>query len=160
MNARDLLVKLGIGQFNATMVIQYMFIAPATTDPKSAPVMLLVKHLQQKLQALGYPVIVNGYLDRTTASAIQEVVGPGWESVAWGETVRGVLAASADDPRALIAASYSVGSQKPPIVLPPSSAVGDDGIAAKLGVSPGILGALIAVGAYVVYEKYNKKRGR
>lgn len=92
-NARELLTALGIGQFNATMVIQYMFIAPATTDPKSPSVMMLVKAIQNRLALLGYAVPQAGYLDRQTANAIESVAGAGWESRMWADTVKVVLAA-------------------------------------------------------------------
>jgi hypothetical protein len=93
-NAREALNALGIGNFNATMVIQYMFIAPATTDPKSPPIMVLVRAIQDRLRRLGYPVPSHGYLDVPTANAITAAVGAGWQNRAWGDTVKAVLAAS------------------------------------------------------------------
>lgn len=92
-NARELLTQLGIGNFNATMVIQYMFIAPATTDPKSPPIMTLVAAIQRRLQGLGYSVPQNGYLDVPTANAITTIASSGWQNRAWGDTVKAVLSA-------------------------------------------------------------------
>ncbi len=89
--ARALLRAIGIGDFNATMVITYMFIAPATTDPKASPVILLVKHLQTMMRAMGSKLRVTGYLDNATAAAIEQIAGPGWEQRPWSDTVQAVL---------------------------------------------------------------------
>ena len=97
MNARDLLTKLGIGNFNATMIIQYMFIAPATTDPKSPPIILLVKHVQKALNKLGARIRETGYLDTATANALSQVVGPRWEQRSWADNVASVLTALKSD---------------------------------------------------------------
>ncbi len=90
---RYLLTELGIGHFNATMILQYMPIAPATTDPKSAPVMLLVQGIQMRLQQLGAAVRQTGYLDQATAMVLDRLIGPGWEQRPWGQVVTAVLAA-------------------------------------------------------------------
>ncbi len=90
--ARDLLTQLGIGGFNATMIIPYMFIAPATTDPKSAQTILLVQYLQRALYGLGATdVPMSGRLDRETAMALLQVAGPNWERMTWSGNVAAVL---------------------------------------------------------------------
>lgn len=94
ISARSLLVSLGIGQFNATGVIPFMMFAPATTDPKSPAVVLLVQHLQRLLFGMGaHDVVENGHLDEPTAHALEHVVGPGWERMTWAKNVAAVLAA-------------------------------------------------------------------
>ena len=52
---RNLLSSIGIGQFNITMIIPYLFIAPATcpTDPRSAQTLMMVSHIQAVLNQLG-----------------------------------------------------------------------------------------------------------
>ncbi len=90
-NMRELLTKIGIGQFNATMIIQYMFIAPATTDPKSPSVVLLVRHVQRALNRLGAGLRETGYLDVATANVMEQVVGPGWESRSWGDNISALV---------------------------------------------------------------------
>jgi len=92
-NARELVRALGIGNFNATMVIQQIFFAPATTDPKSAGIILLVQAIQRHLRALGADIPTHGYLDNATAQAILGVCGPGWEQRPWADLVQGVLRA-------------------------------------------------------------------
>lgn len=96
-NVRDLLTQIGIGNFNATMIIQYMFIAPATTDPKSPPIILLVRHLQKALNRLGARIRETGYLDTATARAMSQVVGPRWEQRSWADNIATVLAAVKED---------------------------------------------------------------
>lgn len=115
-NARELLLALGIGQFNATMIIQYMFIAPATTDPKSPPIMLLVKSIQQYLARLGYQVPQHGYLDHVTAGALTAVAGSSWQNHAWGDTVKAVLTA----PRAASTLAAPVARASSPMGFIPS----------------------------------------
>jgi hypothetical protein len=92
-NGRELVRALGIGNFNATMIIQYLFIAPATTDPKSAPVIMLVKAIQKKLIAMGAKIAPTGYLDNATAAAIEVICGHGWEQRPWADLVQNVLQA-------------------------------------------------------------------
>lgn len=88
---RDLLTRIGIGQFNATMIIQYMFVAPATTDPKSPPIILLVRHIQRHLNRLGASLHESGYLDIATANVMSQVCGSGWESRSWGDNVSAIV---------------------------------------------------------------------
>lgn len=108
--ARDLLKGIGIGDFNATMVIQYVFVAPATTDPRSAPIILMVRHLQQALNNMGARVPISGYLDTPTAQALYQIVGPNWERLSWADNIAAVID------------SKSVGiSAAPPIPLTPAS---------------------------------------
>lgn len=90
--ARELLLSLGIGQFNATQIIPFLEIAPATTDPKSPPVILLVRALQSALYEMGAVGVSNtGYLDRPTADALARITGPDWERTSWGGNVQSLL---------------------------------------------------------------------
>lgn len=81
-NVRSLLLALGVGQYNATMMIEDMFIAPATSDPKSPQIILLVKAIQKRL---GVPQ--TGYLNQPTATALRQVVGEGWMGLSWSDNV-------------------------------------------------------------------------
>src|SRR5262249_19681603 len=82
------------GQFNATMVIPYMMIAPATTDPKASQVILLVQHVQRALYALGATSVpVSGRLDTQTASALEQLMGAGWEGQPWSTGVQAGVSA-------------------------------------------------------------------
>jgi len=87
-NARELLLGLGMGNYNATIAIQYMFIAPAATDPAMPSVILMTKHLQLGLRAAGAPVAVTGQIDDATARALITLVGPDWNQVTWYELFR------------------------------------------------------------------------
>lgn len=92
--SRGLLTSLGVGNFNATMIIPYMMIAPATTDPKSSQVVVLVQHVQRALRELGASdVMITGRLDRPTAVALQRVSGPDWERMSWAANVQAILGA-------------------------------------------------------------------
>lgn len=83
-NARELLLGLGMGNYNATIAIQYMFLAPATTDPAMPSIILMTKHLQLGLRAAGATdVAVTGQIDEPTASALSKLVGPEWNHVTW-----------------------------------------------------------------------------
>lgn len=90
--SRDLLEAIGVGHFNATMLIQYMMIAPATTDPKSPSVILIVRAVQQTLYQMGATDVADsGRLDAATASALENVAGPDWERMSWGAVIRAVI---------------------------------------------------------------------
>lgn len=88
---RTLLRRLGIGDFSITGCIPFLFIAPATTDPKSPPVILMAKGVQRALNDLGAGVSETGFLDPPTASALRKIVGPKWMSRSWAENIRQVL---------------------------------------------------------------------
>jgi len=92
-NARQLLLGLGMGQYNATIAIQYMFLAPAATDPSMPSIILMTKHLQLGLRAAGSAVAVTGQIDDPTARALIDLVGPDWNQVAWYELFRAVTEA-------------------------------------------------------------------
>jgi len=93
-NARQLLLGLGMGNYNATIAIQYMFIAPAATDPAMPSIVLMTKHVQQGLRAAGArDVAVTGRIDGPTANALERLVGPDWNQVTWYSLFQSVLAA-------------------------------------------------------------------
>lgn len=146
--ARDLLKAIGIGDFNATMVIQYVFVAPATTDPRSAPIILMVTHLQQALNRMGANVPISGYLDTPTAAALYQVVGPNWERLSWADNISAVVD------------GMSVGfSAAPPLPIPdlpptPPAAVGAFDFLPD--VPGGLLTYLIAGG--IAYHYLAKRR--
>ncbi len=92
-SARELVTALGIGQFNATMVVPFMLMAPATTDPKSPAIILLVRALQRQLYAMGSPLPETGYLDDATAACFERLVGPGWMNRTWSQVAGHVVSA-------------------------------------------------------------------
>jgi hypothetical protein len=87
-NARELLLGLGMGNYNATIAIQYMFLAPASTDPAMPSIILMTKHLQLGLRAAGAGVAVTGQIDDATARELITLVGPDWNQVTWYELFR------------------------------------------------------------------------
>lgn len=82
-DARNMLLALGVGHFNATIMIQYMFLAPSATDPAMPSIMLMTKHLQAGLRAAGATVPLSGVIDDATAKALMRLVGPDWNHVTW-----------------------------------------------------------------------------
>jgi hypothetical protein len=92
-NARHLLLRLGMGDYNATMAVPYMFIAPAATDPAMPQVILMTKHLQQGLQAAGASCPVTGVIDDATARCLQQLLGDRWNQKSWFELYDAVLRA-------------------------------------------------------------------
>lgn len=92
-NARQLLLSLGMGNYNATLAIRYMFIAPATTDPAMPAVILMTKHLQQGLRAAGAEISVTGQIDEATSAVLEKLLGPSWSSLSWYTIFTSVIAA-------------------------------------------------------------------
>lgn len=88
VNGRNLLLKLGVGNYNATMMIPYLFVSPMTTDPKSPMIMLMVKHLQKMLNQMGAGLIVTSYLDRPTANALTGLFDTEqWTQWSWSDVI-------------------------------------------------------------------------
>lgn len=90
MNARDLLVQLGVSHFNSTIIIQYLWMNPATTDPSAPSIALLIQHLQLALANMGADVQPTGTIDDATHAALEQIV-PGWMFQPWGVTLDAVV---------------------------------------------------------------------
>lgn len=144
-NVRELLLGIGVGEFNATMIVPYMFISPATTDPKSAQTILLVEHLQKVLFAMGATYVpLSGRLDEPTARALLQVVGPNWERMTWAANVAAVLAAK----------ESGMSLRAPPAIRGAPVAVGG-----PLDFLPDVPGGMLtyAVGAFFLYRHFTRK---
>lgn len=92
-DARSMLLALGVGNYNATIMVQYMFLAPAATDPAMPSIMLMTKHLQAGLRAAGARVPLSGVIDDATAKSLIVLVGPDWNQVTWYGLFEAVTAA-------------------------------------------------------------------
>ncbi len=146
-NARQLLTALGIGQFNATMVVPYMMMAPRTTDPKSSPVILMVQHIQRTLYAMGATDVADsGRFDTATARALEAAVGQDWERMSWGSLIAELLRAR--DQRVDVS---------PPIAAPDGQPIAVGG---TFDFLPDVPGGLVTYGvlAFLAYRHFTKKR--
>lgn len=92
---RSLVNTLGIGQFNATLVIPYMFFTPAGTDPDMAAVRVLVEALQAGLHGMGANVPVDGIIDERTDAELTKLTGPDWPGMTWATLFETVIRARA-----------------------------------------------------------------
>jgi len=150
-SSRELLLAIGVGQFNATQIIPYMMVAPATTDPKSTQTILLVQHLQQLLFDLGATDVANtGYLDPPTARALRQLVGPNWERATWATNIQAVLSARAR--------GQHLGPElRAPIDAPMPMPVAVGG---PLDFLPDVPGGIVTYGvvAYLIYRHFTKAR--
>lgn len=149
--SRDLLEALGISHHNATTIIQYMMIAPAVTDPKSPPIIMMVRALQAVLFQLGATDVQNtGYLDEPTARALSAVSGDNWQRMSWGANVGAVLRAR------------DLGMDlSPPSPLPLTATSGVPvAVSGPLDFLPDVPGGLLtyAVVGWLVYRHFTKKR--
>lgn len=94
ITSRELLQAIGLAHHSGTMIVPYMMIAPATTDPKAAQIIMLVRALQTVLYQLGATDVHNtGELDPPTARAMRMVAGPDWLRMSWGANVAAVVSA-------------------------------------------------------------------
>jgi hypothetical protein len=98
-SARSILLALGMGDYNATLVIRYLFMAPAQTDPQMQGVILLTRHLQAMMKSMGAALPVTGTIDGAWEPYFRQISGPNWQDVPWAEIARDVLAAKADGRR-------------------------------------------------------------
>lgn len=93
-DARQILIAMGMGQYNATMVIPYLFIPPATTDADMPQVIMLVELVQRRINSLGGSLTVTGRLDQPTVAALNTALGPSWPKMTWYELCRQLIAAT------------------------------------------------------------------
>jgi hypothetical protein len=148
-NTRDLLTAIGIGQYNATMIITTMMLAPATTDPKAAQVILIVEHLQKTLFGMGATdVVLSGRLDAPTAAALEQVCGPDWMRMSWSKVVADVV--KARDLGLRLDTPEPIGPSGEPI------AVGD-----TFDFLPAVPGGIVtyAAAGYLAYRMFFKSKG-
>lgn len=149
-SVRGLLTAIGIGHFNATMIIPYMFIAPATTDPKAGQIILLVEHVQKALYNLGATdVAISGRLDPATARALRQVAGDDWERMSWGGNVAAIV--NAQEGGGMMFAPED-GSDAP---APQAMAIGG-----PLDFLPDVPGGLLTYGlaAFLLYRHLKRRR--
>jgi lysozyme family protein len=90
-DVRDMLLQLGVGHNNATMLIPYMFFLPRTCDPDAQGVMFVVAALQNGLNRRGANLQTDGYLGKKTAAAIRRVSGPTWVDKTWVQIAGDIL---------------------------------------------------------------------
>lgn len=83
VDVREELLKLGMSQVSATMVVPFVWFAPGTSDPFSPAIIMLVRGIQSHLRTLGYRSRGDGYVDRATDSALRLVAGPDWKAQPW-----------------------------------------------------------------------------
>lgn len=142
-NVRSLLLELGVGDFNATMAIPYMLLAPRTTDPSMVQMLVVVRKIQDALMEMGAVSVQNtGVLDIPTAKALDQICGPEWLAAPYYETIRTVLEARDAGHRFMA---------DPPL---------DDGPVATSGFLPDVPGGLVTygIGAALLYWMFTKKK--
>lgn len=91
LDIRDLLLKGGVGQYNAVMSIPYMNFLPGTTDPYAQGVLQLVKGLQRLLNQGGARLTVDGGLGAETMRALSAYAGPRWYDQTWAQLYGAVI---------------------------------------------------------------------
>lgn len=91
-NVRHQLLELGIGDFNATLIVPTMFYGPAQSDPGLTPVKVLVRALQRTMREMGATwVLSSGELDAPSATCLKAVAGPTWGEMPWYELTQRLL---------------------------------------------------------------------
>jgi hypothetical protein len=154
---RNMLLELGVGDFNATMAIPYMFIAPRATDPSAVQLIVVIEQIQQALGAMGAPGIVpNGSMDDATGNALATLLGPEWIAMPYYEIIRSVVAAERANYQFVTPATTAV-----PGVAVPMSGLGDtlSAIPDAIGL-PSVPGGVLTygLGAYLLYKHFKKAR--
>lgn len=91
-NARELALQMGIGQFQADMVIPMMWMTPSTTDPDMPAVRVMVEAIQQQMTAMGAPrFTAPGELDAPTVTWLRQITGPTWVNMTWARIFGAIL---------------------------------------------------------------------
>ena len=91
-DVRQILIAMGMGDFNITGVINFMFWAPATTDGDMPAIIQLVQLIQRRINTLGGNLSVTGRLDQPTVAALTRALGPTWPKMSWYEICRNLVA--------------------------------------------------------------------
>lgn len=143
-NARDILLRMGIGDFNATMIVPLMFMGPAQTDPDITASKLLVKQMQKIMQTMGASwVAATHYLDQPTAGCLAALAGPHWSEHPWFELCKVLLDARDHGKRFAIPAPGR------------SVELSGMGLLSELPDVPG--GPIVlGIGAYLAYRYFTK----
>lgn len=90
-DVRDMLLKAGIGQYNAQLAIPYMWFLPRTSDPYAQGIMMIVEGLQRLLNQRGARLAVDGGLGVKTVAALVKYSGASWYDKNWVQLYGDVL---------------------------------------------------------------------
>lgn len=149
---REILLNLGVGDFNATMAIPYMLIAPRALDPSMVQMLVVIKKLQEQLASMNAPGIqASGVLDDATSNALKVVAGPEWLAMPFYEIVKSTNKAEASG---FVFAAPQTSTSSPE---PTSGIV--DAIPDALGL-PSVPGGIVTygIGAWLLYRALKGKR--
>ena len=87
------MLKMGLGEFGATLAMPMMFILPRTAQPMADSTIVIVRGLQRGLNKVGYDVEVSGLLDKRTEQGLRLVSGNGWYDKTWIQLYGDLLSA-------------------------------------------------------------------
>lgn len=147
-DGRALVGALGIGEFNATMVIPYLFKTPATTDPDMPPVYLLVKGIQRGLRSMGATTVPeDGRMGAETAVELRKLTGPNWPGMTWYLLYETVIRAMA------------TGRSLAPVAEPPTDMVSLGALPALPDVPGGMVTWALGAGA-LWWFFFHKRKAR
>lgn len=140
--SRQLLLDLGVGQYNATMLVETLMMAPQTTEAAAAPTMLLVGHIQDALNSMGSSIVVTGYLDPPSAQALEQIAGKDFLRRSWFDVVKDVVAA-----------------KKAGVVLKKRTAKANPKAVGFFDALPEVPGGLVtyAAGGFLLWRLFRKK---
>lgn len=146
MNAREILSKIGVGEFNATQVIPYFFLTPSATDADMPPIIVLVEALQRHLREMGADVRVDGILSVNTASAFRALLGQNWPRMPWYRIAEAVMDARRHGTRLHTGGASLAGVS-----------VGADDLGFLPDVPCGLKGIALALAGFYLYRRYGRK---
>lgn len=135
---RSMLLAAGVGDFNATLSIPYMYFLPTTCDPYQQGVIQIVEGLQNLLNARGARLEISGWMDQHTMDALASWAGPQWKLKTWVQLYGDVLSGQRPAPK-----------PTPITAPPPPAATGD--IVSMLGAAVTHPLAWVAGGALAYY---------
>jgi hypothetical protein len=87
----NVLLDMGMDRANAEMAVPFMFMMPATTDPYSPTIIMIVATIQKRLAAKGYANKGRGFVDKATANALNQLAGRKWRNKTWLQLCGDVL---------------------------------------------------------------------
>lgn len=147
-NVRGLLLELGIGDFNATGIIQSAFQSPHATDPDMPPIIILTRRIQEHLRKMGANIQISGAIDQPTDYYLRRLCGDGYLTRPWYQVMEAVVSAK------------NRGTRLPKVTIATQETIDTSIQTQAIGGLPDVPGGLLTygAGALALWYFFMKKR--
>jgi hypothetical protein len=149
--SRNLLLALGVPDFQATLVIPTLYHSPGVTDPNMAGVSVVVSRIQDVLNTAGYNLPLSGQVDAPTSAALVQICGPYYLNMTWADVIAAVLDYVKNGSAYAASDNARAAAQSPDVTLSDVPTIGSLSSNASLAVYAGV-----GILAYLWWSKRKK----